>query len=93
MERALVETNRRREIQMTYNREHGIVPQTIVKDVRDIIDMGGAKVKDVQGKRLSREERLKQIEALKKEMRHAAKLLEFEHAAYLRDQIKRLEEQ
>ncbi len=93
MERALVETNRRREIQMKYNREHGIVPQTIVKDVREIIDMGGSKTKDRQGKRLSREDRLKQIEALKKEMRHAAKLLEFEHAAYLRDQIKKLEEQ
>ncbi len=93
MERALTETNRRRDIQMQYNLKNGITPQTIVKDVREVIDMGGGKTKDRNGKRLTKEERIRQIEALKKEMRHASKLLEFEHAAYLRDRIKELEKQ
>ncbi len=93
MERALVETNRRREIQMAYNAAHGIVPQTIMKDVRDVIDMGGTKTKDSSKRRLTREERLREIEALKKEMRHASQLLEFEHAAFLRDRIRELEQQ
>ncbi len=93
MERALVETNRRRDIQMRYNEEHGIVPQTILKDVRDVIDMGGSKSSDKTKRRMTREDRLSEIEALKKEMRHASQLLEFEHAAYLRDRIRELESQ
>ena len=93
MERAIVETNRRRSIQMTYNEENGIVPQTIVKAVRDVIDMGGKKSSDKPSRRMTKAERLLEIEALKKEMRHAAHLLEFEHAAYLRDRIRQLEEQ
>ena len=93
MEKALTETNRRRAIQMAYNEAHGIVPKTIVKDVREVIDMGGGKADDKPKRRLSREERLRQIEALKKEMRHASQLLEFEHAAYLRDRIRELEQQ
>ncbi len=93
MERAIVETNRRREIQMRYNAEHGIVPQTIIKDVRDVIDMGGKKSSEKPKRRMTREERLREIEALKKEMRHASQLLEFEHAAYLRDRIRELEQQ
>ncbi|MBE6763252.1 MAG: excinuclease ABC subunit UvrB [Ruminococcaceae bacterium] len=93
MERAIVETNRRREIQMRYNAEHGIVPKTIVKDVREVIDMGGRKTGNKPVRRMTREERMREIEALKKEMRHAAQLLEFEHAAYLRDRIRELEEQ
>ncbi len=91
MERAIGETCRRREIQMAYNVEHGIIPQTIIKDVRDVIDMGG-KSKDRPKRHLTREERLREIETLKKEMRHASALLEFEHAAYLRDRIRELEE-
>ena len=90
MERALTETLRRREIQTAYNQEHGIVPQTIRKEVRDVIDMG-AKHAEKPVKALSKAERFQRIEALKKEMKHAAQLLEFEHAAYLRDKIRELE--
>ncbi|MBR5135019.1 MAG: UvrB/UvrC motif-containing protein, partial [Clostridia bacterium] len=64
-----------------------------VKEVRAVIDMGGDKSKDRGKRRLTREERLHEIEALKKEMRHASQLLEFEHAAYLRDRIRELEQQ
>lgn len=92
MERAITETNRRRELQMAYNREHGIVPKTIIKDVRDVIDMGGKKT-DKPSRRMSREERLRTIEALTKEMKNASRLLEFEHAAYLRDRIRELKEE
>ncbi len=92
MERAITETLRRREIQMAYNEAHGIVPQTIMKDVREVIDMGG-KTKARSARRLTKEERLREIEALKKEMRHASQLLEFEHAAYLRDRIRELEKE
>ena len=96
MERALTETARRREIQMAYNREHGIVPKTIVKKVSDIIeitpkDKSASTGKKAGGKRLTKAERQKMIEQLTKEMKAAAKLLEFEHAAFLRDKIKQLE--
>ncbi len=91
MERAIVETNRRREIQMEYNAKHGIVPQTIVKEVRELIDIRTHKQTPDDFKNLSRVERLQLIEHLKKEMKNAAKLLEFEHAAYLRDRIAQLE--
>ncbi len=92
MERALSETSRRRDIQMAYNAEHGIVPQTIIKDVRDVIDMGTPKSKNTDVRHMSREERFAQIRQLKKEMKHASQLLEFEHAAYLRDRIRELEQ-
>ena len=92
MERAIVETQRRRDIQKAYNDAHGIVPKTIVKDVRDVIDMGGSKSKSAYSRSLTREERIVQIRQLKKEMQHAAQLLEFEHAAYLRDRIRELEQ-
>ncbi len=91
MERALKETLRRREMQMAYNKEHGIIPQTIRKDVRDVIDMG-AKQADKPLKKLTKAERFERIAALKKEMKHAAQLLEFEHAAFLRDKIRELEQ-
>lgn len=94
MERAISETLRRREIQMKYNEEHGIKPQSIKKDVRDIIEISSHNV-DKDGnpvKKLSRQERMELIGKLKTEMKAAAKLLEFEHAAYLRDKIKELEE-
>ena len=94
MERAIHETNRRRAIQMRYNEEHGIVPKTILKDVRDIIEISPKnKGLDKPAKRLSRAERQQRIEQLTREMKNAAKLLEFEHAAYLRDKIKTLREQ
>ena len=94
MERAINETNRRRAIQMQYNEEHGIVPQTIIKDVRDVIEITAReKTKDKPDKRLTKAERLQLIDQLTKEMRNAAKLLEFEHAAYLRDRIEKLKNQ
>ena len=91
MENAIRETNRRREIQMQYNKEHGITPRTIVKEVRELIDIRTHKDVPKDLKKLSRAERMQMIESLKKEMKNAAKLLEFEHAAYLRDRIAELE--
>lgn len=93
MERALRETNRRREIQMAYNKEHGIVPKTIVKSVAEIIEISAKDTIDKKGKRLSRMEKEKLIKAYTAEMKEAAKLLEFEQAAFLRDKIKRLQEE
>ncbi len=91
MERAITETNRRREKQMKYNELHSIVPKTIVKDVRDIIEITSkedAKEKPVS--RMSKKEREALIIKLTAEMKAAAKILEFEHAAYLRDRIEKL---
>ncbi len=92
MERAIRETQRRRRIQQEYNQKHGIVPKTVVKDVRDVIEIS-TKVSDLSKKstkKLSRAERMQLIEQLTKEMKAAARLLEFEHAAYLRDKIEEL---
>lgn len=91
MEKAIEETERRRTIQQQYNEEHGIIPQTIRKKVSDIIEISthsddGKKPKQ----KLTKAEREKLIEQLTKEMKAAVKLLEFEHAAYLRDKIKEL---
>ena len=91
MEKAISETYRRREIQMEYNKEHNIVPETIKKGVRDILEIS-ATHKDESGKRLSRAEREKLIIELTNEMKAAAKILEFEHAAMLRDKIAKLKE-
>ena len=92
MEKALIETERRRAIQQRYNEEHHITPQTIVKKVSDIIEISTHKQDEKKsGKKLTRAEREKLIEQLTKEMKAAAKLLEFEHAAYLRDKIKKLQ--
>ena len=93
MERALAETNRRRAIQMAYNESHGIVPKTIIKDVREVIEITSkhSGKSDKPLKRLSRAERLKLIEEMTREMKNASKLLEFEHAAYLRDRIQELQ--
>lgn len=92
MERAINETYRRREKQMKYNEAHNIVPQTIRKDVRDILEISSKdNVQErMAKKRLSAKEKSELIDRLSKEMRAAAKLLEFEHAAYLRDQIHKL---
>ena len=93
MERAISETNRRRAIQMKYNEEHGIVPKTIIKDVRDVLEITAHDKKlDKPVKKLTRAERLKLIDELTKEMKNAARLLEFEHAASLRDRIKQLQD-
>ena len=91
MQQTLTETNRRREIQQKYNEEHGIVPQTIVKKVGEILEISthsDSEFKNV--KKLSKAQRQQLIENLTKEMKAAARLLEFEHAAYLRDKIKKL---
>ncbi len=91
MERAITETERRRAIQKQYNKEHNITPKTIIKDVNDIIEISTHTDDDKKSKKkLTRAEREKMIEQLTKEMKAAAKLLEFEHAAYLRDKIKSL---
>ena len=91
MERAISETERRRAIQMQYNKEHGITPKTVIKDVRDVIEMGGSgKTKVVDGKRLKKAEREELIKRMTAEMKQAAKLLEFEYAAQLRDKIEEL---
>ena len=91
MEKAISETYRRREIQMEYNKKHNIVPKTIKKGVRDILEIS-ATHKGESGKRLSRAEREKLIIELTNEMKAAAKILEFEHAAMLRDKIAKLKE-
>ncbi len=92
MEKAIVETERRRAIQQRYNEEHHIIPQTITKKVSDIIEISTHQQDDKKPKqKMTRAEREKLIEQLTKEMKAAAKLLEFEHAAYLRDKIKSLQ--
>ncbi len=88
----LDETNRRRKIQMAYNDEHGIIPKTIIKDVRDLIEIGVSPSKNekldlAEKKKLSRDEKLKLAEELTRQMKEAAKILDFERAAYLRDKI------
>ena len=91
MKNAIVETNRRREIQQKYNEDNGIVPKTIVKDVSDIIEISTHTDDEFKNmKQMSRAEREQLIKSLTREMRAAAKLLEFEHAAYLRDKINKL---
>ena len=90
MENAIRETNRRREIQKAYNEANGIVPKTIIKDVRDIIEIGTKVAEDKPDKKLSRAEKEALIKRLTNEMHQAAKILEFEHAAYLRDRINKL---
>ena len=90
MENAIRETERRRAIQQRYNEEHGITPKTIVKDVRDIIEIGKKVDRDRPVSRMSRAEREAEIKRLTEEMKQAAKILEFEHAAVLRDKIEKL---
>ena len=90
MENAIRETERRRNIQQAYNKSHGITPKTIVKDVRDIIEIGTKAEGENTDKKLSRAEKEMLIKRLTAEMKQAAKILEFEHAAYLRDRIEKL---
>ncbi|HBT47853.1 MAG TPA: excinuclease ABC subunit B [Peptococcaceae bacterium] len=99
MRRAIEETNRRRRIQMEYNRKHGIIPQTVVKPVRDIIEATRAAEEPATyaakppQRKMSRKELRSLISRLEKEMREAARRLEFERAAELRDAILELKEQ
>ena len=101
MQAALTETNRRREIQSAYNKAHGITPKTVVKGVRDVIDIatteerdGKKRGKSAKGsdRKLSPAEKEKLIAQMTTEMKRAAQQLEFEKAAYLRDEIKKLRE-
>lgn len=95
MQRAIAETNRRRTIQQEYNKKHGLVPKTVIKEIRDVIEIGAkeknALSKHTNGeKKLSRAERERMIEQLSAEMKIAASKLEFEKAAFIRDKIKEL---
>ena len=92
MRACIDETERRRKKQMAYNTEHGIVPKTIVKDIRDIIEISTAAdaVTKANGVRMTSAERKKLIDELEAKMRKAAQMLEYEIAAQLRDEIIRL---
>ncbi|MBQ1517605.1 MAG: excinuclease ABC subunit UvrB [Clostridia bacterium] len=91
MEKALSETARRRKIQMKYNSDNGIIPKTIIKKVSDVLEISThANDEKKSKKHLSPEEKRQLIEQLTKEMKAAARLLEFEHAAFLRDKINKL---
>lgn len=87
MERAINETQRRRQLQQKYNEKHGIIPKTIKKDVRDIIEIGSKTDKDRPKSKMSKLEREAEIKRLTAEMKQASKMLEFELAAILRDKI------
>ena len=91
MRRAIDETNRRRSIQTEYNKKHGIVPKTIIKDIRDIIEISKSTGKgsgtEAGSIKMTGRERENLIRELEKQMREASKLLEFEYAAILRDRI------
>ncbi len=92
MDAAIRETERRRAKQQAYNQAHGIVPQTIIKDVKDLMDMTGADdrqpdVLNDKGVKMTARERQAAIEKLEKQMRKAAQMLEFEYAAVLRDRL------
>ena len=90
MKAAITETERRRKKQMAYNQEHGIVPKTIIKDIRDLMQFSASTSDMKRAKsavKMTDRERLAEIERLEKQMKEAAKMLEFEIAAELRDQI------
>ena len=95
MERAIYETERRRGIQQAYNEAHGITPKTIVKELREngVLEISRKDDGDKPDKRLSRVECERKIAELTREMKEAAKILEFEHAAFLRDRIEKLRKQ
>lgn len=91
MKTTIEETNRRRAIQQKYNEEHGIIPKTIVKKVSDILEISTHDESEFKNSRkLTKAQKQMLIDSLTKEMKAAARLLEFEHAAYLRDKIKKL---
>ena len=96
MDRAIKETERRRKIQMDYNKEHGIIPKTIKKDVRDVIGSimvtEESETYEVDSTGLSENDKVKLIKEYTDEMKDAAKNLQFERAAELRDMINDLKE-
>ena len=91
MQRAMDETSRRREIQMAYNEKHGIVPQTIKKEIRDLISITkrteSGEVEEISAEAMTKKERKALLKKLEKEMAEAAGALDFESAAQLRDMI------
>ena len=91
MRAAMDETARRRTIQDAFNKEHGIVPKTIIKGVREVLEISKTAEEDtIRGRRkrkLNEQERAAEIAKLEKEMKEASKMLEFEYAAVLRDRI------
>ena len=89
MDAAIRETQRRREIQDAYNQAHGIVPKTIIKSVRDLIEISSptAERKGRSGVKMTKVEREREIARLEKQMKEAARMMEYEYAAVLRDQI------
>ena len=93
MRAAMDETARRRQIQDDYNKAHGIVPKTIVKSVRDLIEISATPTPERAGRsgvKMTKQELQRQIEKLEKNMREAARMMEYEYAAVLRDEIIRL---
>ena len=93
MEIAIKETERRRKIQSEYNLKHGITPKTIVKKVSDVIEISSKNSKNgkISYKITDKREKEKIIRELTKEMKTAAQMLEFEHAAFLRDEIQKIQ--
>ena len=89
MRSAMDETARRRQIQQAYNEAHGIIPKTIIKSVRDLIEISkpSEEVKGRGGVKMTKAEKEKEIARLEKAMREAARMMEYEYAAVLRDQI------
>ena len=102
MERAISETNRRRSIQKAYNEAHGFTPHTVIKGIRDVIDIAArdeganaassAKRSRAEAKKMSKSEREATIERMTKQMKEAARSLDFELAAFLRDRIREIRE-
>lgn len=93
MKEAISETERRRKIQQEYNSLHGITPKTIIKKISDVLEISSkksSKDKNSSYKNLSKIEKSKLINDLTKEMKEAARMLEFEHAAFLRDEIEKI---
>ena len=93
MRTAMDETARRRQIQDDYNQAHGIVPKTIVKSIRDLIEISASPTPERKGKngvKMTRQELAREIEKLESQMRKAAHMMEYEYAAVLRDEIIRL---
>lgn len=92
MEIAINETNRRRSIQIEYNKEHNITPKTIIKNVSDILAISSSETlkSPKKQKKMSKSEKEKLIDELTKKMKYAAKMFEFERAAFLRDEIEKL---
>ena len=89
MERAITETERRRTIQDAYNKEHGVVPHSVKKDVRSVIEIS-KKEELPGGRKISKKDKDRLIAEYTKQMKEAARLLEFEYAALMRDKIAKL---